>query len=360
MRKYYIDNLRWITIIMLIPYHAAMAWNIWEEPNYIYFGGNKLISSIVVFLSPYAMPLLFLIAGISTKYALQKRTYKQYILERFKKLLIPFISGTLLIMPLMAYIADKFNYGYKGSLLKHYYIFFTNITDLTGADGCFSVGQFWFILYLFIISLISVPVILLQKKFVPVSKKNISGQLLCFLGVPLPVLSQVLAIGGKSLAEYIYFFFLGYYIFSDNNVITLNKKYKLFFFFTGLTATVLNTYFFIWSGIQYGLAGTIIQFISRWFMLITLAVTGKDYLNLNNLVTKYMSKVSFAFYYFHFIWIVLFQYLMAGILRNNIILLYIVPVLLAYAATFLCCGICIKIPFLCRIIGIQPLYKNKN
>ncbi len=358
MRKYYIDNLRWIIIILLIPYHAAMAWNIWGEPNYIYFGSNKLISSIVVFLSPYAMPLLFLIAGISTKYSLQKRTYKQYIMERFRKLLIPFISGTLLIMPLMAYIAKKFNYGYKGSLLQHYYIFFTRVTDLTGADGCFSIGQFWFILYLFIISLISVPVIMLQKKIMPAFKKKIPFCLICCLGLPLPVLSCLLTIGGKSLAEYTYIFFLGYYIFSDTSVTNKAEKHKYFFLFTGLTATLLDVYMFIWSGVQYRLPVTIIKFISCHSMLIALAGTGKRYLNFNNMLARYMSQRSFAFYSFHFIWLVLFQYLMFGILRNNILLLYIVPVFLAYAATFLCCGICIRIPFLCYLMGIKPLCKK--
>lgn len=84
MRKHYIDNLRWIAILLLIPYHAAMAWNVWGEPNYIFFEGNKIISSIIVFLSPYFMPFLFLLAEISTKFAFQKRTVKQYILERAK------------------------------------------------------------------------------------------------------------------------------------------------------------------------------------------------------------------------------------------------------------------------------------
>lgn len=63
MRKYYVDNIRWIIILLLVPYHAAMAWNVWGEPNYIYFEGNKIISSIVVFFSPYFMPLMFFIAA---------------------------------------------------------------------------------------------------------------------------------------------------------------------------------------------------------------------------------------------------------------------------------------------------------
>ena len=90
MRKYYIDNIRWMIILLLVPYHAAMAWNVWGEPNYINFESNKIMSSIVVFFSPYVMPLMFLLAGISTKYALQKRTVGQYVLERMKKLLLSY------------------------------------------------------------------------------------------------------------------------------------------------------------------------------------------------------------------------------------------------------------------------------
>ena len=65
MRKHYIDNLRWIILFILIPYHTAQAWNTWGEPNYIFFEGNRLISSIIVFFSPYFMPLLFVLAGIT-------------------------------------------------------------------------------------------------------------------------------------------------------------------------------------------------------------------------------------------------------------------------------------------------------
>ena len=36
LRINYIDNLRTIMIFLLIPYHLAMAYNIWSEPNYIF------------------------------------------------------------------------------------------------------------------------------------------------------------------------------------------------------------------------------------------------------------------------------------------------------------------------------------
>ncbi len=353
MRKHYIDNLRWIAILLLIPYHAAMAWNVWDEPNYIYFESNKIISSIIIFLSPYFMPLLFFLAGISTKFSLQKRSAKQYILERFKKLLLPFIAGTLLLMPVMTYIADKANYGYQGNLFQHYSIFFTKFTDLTGADGGFSVGQFWFILYLFIISILSIGIIALQKKIIPECKKEIPFWLIPLLGLPLPILGNLLSVGGKSLAEYTYIFLMGYYIFSDEAIICKISKHNYFFLFTGIIATIVNVYLFIWSDMKYQMTNTVAKFVSEWFMLIAMIGLGKDCLDFSGKVSDYMSKSSFPFYIFHFIWVVLFQYLIHGICSNNTFLLYTIPVFLAYGATFLCYKICIRIPFLCFLTGIK-------
>lgn len=359
MRKFYIDNLRWITVLLLISYHAAMAWNVWGEPNYIFFASNKVISSIIVFLSPYFMPLLFLLAGISTRFSLQKRTISQYVLERLKKLFVPFISGTLLLMPVMTYIADRFNYGYAGNFLQHYCVFFTKFTDLTGADGGFSVGQFWFLLFLFIISIISVGIIALQRKVIPKCKDNIPLWLICILGLPLPFFSEMLSIGGKSLVEYTYIFLVGYYIFSNDNVIVKVEKFKWIFLFFGLTATCLNVYLFIWSDRQYFLLNIAAKFISEWFMLFALLGIGKGYLNYTSKITLYMSQRSFAVYILHFIWIVLFQYSMSDIFAANTLLLYCIPVLLAYCATFLCCEICIRIPFLCSLMGITATNKKK-
>lgn len=340
MRKYYIDNMRWIIILLLIPYHAAMAWNIWGEPTYIFFESNKTISSIVVFFSPYLMPLMFLIAGISTRLALQKRTIGQYVLERAKKLLIPFVFGTILIMPFMTYIADKFNCGYQGDLFQHYAIFFTKFTDLIGADGGFSVGQFWFILYLFLISLIAIGIISLQRKIMRQKDADIPLILICLWGLPLPFLSELLSTGGKSLAEYTYIFLVGYYIFSNDDVISKVEKYKWIFLCIGLSATVCNVYMFIWSDTQRTLLNMTAKYISEWFMINAMLGVGKKYLNFGGKVSKYLSKRSYTFYIFHFIWLVLFQYLLFNICSSNIILLYVLPVLLAYGATLLCCEIC--------------------
>lgn len=121
-----------------------------------------------------------------------------------------FLFGTIVLMPIMAYIADKFNYSYRGGFLEHYIIFFTQYTDLTGADGSFLLGQFWFLLYLLIISVVGIGIIALSKKFISEAEITIPFWVIYVLGLPLLLISEWLSIGGKSLVEYTYLFVLGY------------------------------------------------------------------------------------------------------------------------------------------------------
>lgn len=266
-------------LLILIPYHTAQAWNVWGEPNYIFFEGNRVISSITVFFSPYFMPLLFVLAGISTKYALQKRTNKEYLIEMVKRLFIPFLFGTIVFMPIMSYIADKFHYSYSEGFFQHYAVFYTRYTDLTGADGGFSVGQFWFLLYLLVISIVSVGVSTRMKKVISTTKKSIPFWFVFILGLPLPLLSEWLSIGGKSFVEYTYLFMIGYFVFADEKIISMADKNSWLLFGIGIVAAILNVYLFIWADIEYILLNTITKYVSEWIMVIALIGLAKRYLN---------------------------------------------------------------------------------
>lgn len=357
-RRHYIDNLRWMLLLILIPYHTAMAWNVWGEPNYISFEGNKVISSIVVFFSPYFMPLMFVLAGISMKISLKKRTKSNYLLERVRRLLVPFLFGTLVLMPVMSYFADKFNCSYTGGFIEHYGIFFTKFTDLTGADGGFSVGQFWFLLYLFVVSVIAVGILILSEKFLNHKERKIPLWGVVLLGLPLPLLSEILSIGGKSLVEYTYLFMMGYYVFSKEEIIIKAEKYKWLISGIGISAALVNIYLFIWSGKEYVLLNTLAKYITEWFMIIALTGISKGYLNFTGNISAYMSKRSFLLYTWHFIWVVMFQYILYQIVGNNTFILFSGTVILSYVMTFICCEISMRIPVLCFLTGNR--YEKNN
>lgn len=360
MRKYFIDNLRWMDVFLLIPYHAAQAFNTWGELNYICFEPNKAISSFIVFFSPFFMPLLFLLAGMSTRYSLKKRTYKQYLIERIKRLMVPFIFGALVFCPILAYIGDKLNFGYYGGFFGHYKIFFTKWTDLSGFDGGFGVGQFWFLYYLFVISLVSIAIIYLINKTVKNTChiEKTSFGIICLMVVPFPFMYDILSVGGKSFAEYLYIFLIGYYVMSSDKVIEKAEKYRHITLAIGITACITNVYMFIWSGKDFGTLNVIAKAFAEWFMILALIGTGKNKLDYKSKLSAYMSRMSFPYFSLHFLWIVLFQYWFKDVLSLSIVLQFIIPVIFAYVITFICCELCLKVPVLCLFMGIK--HKSKR
>ena len=361
MRKHFIDNLRWMDVFLLIPYHAAQSFNTWCESNYIYFAPHRAISSFIVFFSPFFMPLLFLLAGMSTRYALKKRTYGQYIAERTKRLLVPFVFGTLVFCPILAYIGDVTNDGYGGSFFGHYKVFFTKWTDLSGFDGGFGVGQFWFLYFLFIISLAAIGIIAAAKKFI--RKRDTAEKMpfwaICLMVMPLPLLYDVLSVGGKSFAEYLYVFLAGYFIFSSDRVIEKSEKYRYITLTIGMAASIADVYMFIWSGKDFGTVNIIAKALAEWFMILALIGIGKSSLDAKSRVSDYMSRSSFPYFSLHFLWIVLFQYWLADVLSGTF-LLYIIPIFCAFIATMICAEICLRVPVLCFLMGTKSNTRSKT
>ena len=76
------------------------------EANYIFFEKVRPIASIVTFIDPWLMPMMFLLAGVSSRFSLQKRGYGSFIKERLLRLGIPLILGSLVMNPVLSFIAD--------------------------------------------------------------------------------------------------------------------------------------------------------------------------------------------------------------------------------------------------------------
>lgn len=83
-----------------------------------------------MFISPWYMPLLMVIAGISARYSLVKRSASEFVKERLQKLFLPLIAGAVTEVAVVTYFADRFFCDYQGSFFEHYGIFFTRICSL--------------------------------------------------------------------------------------------------------------------------------------------------------------------------------------------------------------------------------------
>lgn len=296
MRKHYIDNLRNLDILLLFPVHTFMIWNDFGTGFYIHREESKILSSLIVLVNPWFMPLLFVLAGMSARYALQRRSYKEFVMQRVNKLLIPFICGTILLVPFQTYYARKYFYNYKGGILENLKYFFTHLTDLNGCDGAFTPGHLWFILFLFIISMIS----LVLFYFVPYGKFGGSmGKLpifgLIMLFIPVWLMYYIGNFGGYSIGKNLALYLLGYYVLSNDDVIeklVRNIKRLAFLYIIGTAALVALYYMFSYYGDLW------VNFIG-WISILFLLAAGRRFLDNKTGFTEYFNRASYPIYILH-------------------------------------------------------------
>ena len=97
MRKHWIDNLRWVTVLLVLFYHVIYFYNNKGVVGGIGgFGDGPQYQDVVMYiLYPWFMPLMFILAGISARYALGKHTAREWFRSRTRKLLVPSTIGLL-------------------------------------------------------------------------------------------------------------------------------------------------------------------------------------------------------------------------------------------------------------------------
>lgn len=353
MRKHYLDNLKSIMILLLFHVHTFMIWNNYGTKFYVWGGENRLLSSLIVLVNPWFMALLFVIAGMCAKYSLEIRSTKEFIKERFNKLLIPFVSGMLLFVPIQTLYARKFFFGYKGSILENYKYFFTHFTDLNGYDGCFTLGHLWFILFLFIISLLSLLII----KYLPYKeitskfeKVNIIGVI--FLFVPIWLMYYIGNFSGFSLGKYFILYLFGYYIFSnEKNTSKIIKNKKIIWGLFCLFQLMLVIVYYNFS--YYG--DLLVNFVG-WMGILSWIIIGELYLNKENKVTNYFKKASFPIYILHQTILVIVGYY-SLIMIDNIILQISIIIYSSFVITIISYEIISRIPIIKRIMKNIKIYK---
>jgi glucan biosynthesis protein C len=158
-RRYDLDALRVLAVLLLIPFHSARVFDVFD-PFYVKSPrtSDGLSWAVVAFLNPWHMPLLFVLAGAATWLALGHRGPKGYVRERTRRLLVPFLFGMLLIVPPQGFLAGRFR-GSHVSVASFLGDYWTVEGDLSGYTGSFTPAHLWFIGYLFVLSLVALPLL---------------------------------------------------------------------------------------------------------------------------------------------------------------------------------------------------------
>lgn len=350
MRKDYIDWLRNIGILYLFPYHTA---RIFDEINPFYIKGElHTLATVLVRSSFWFMPLLFLLAGMSSLYALHRRSPAVFVKERFMRLLLPFIVGVLIIVPPQGYYARKFHLNDQDGYLDFLVRYFTDLSDWSEYAGGISPAHLWFILFLFLISVGLLPLmrIIMDKKYSPDWLSHPIGLFWPVAG--LAILSALPDISGKNIFLYAGYFLLGYLIATHDAIIHTISRYRRYYMSVAISGTII---FFAESytiGLQTSFLFVLFHSLIYWAALLVILGYGKRYFNRKSKIIDYFTPAAFPVYILHQTYLVIFGYYVLKGIQNDFIA-YLLILFLSLIASLITYETIRRIKLIRALFGIK-------
>lgn len=113
-RRYDIDWVRVIAIGLLLIYHTAIGFQSWGI-MIGFIATEKPWPSLwipMAVMNIWRIPLLFFVSGMGVYFAIQNRNWKQLIVERAQRILLPFLFGMFVMVPL-GILLWQYHYGWE-------------------------------------------------------------------------------------------------------------------------------------------------------------------------------------------------------------------------------------------------------
>jgi peptidoglycan/LPS O-acetylase OafA/YrhL len=163
-RRPELDTLRILVVLGLVFFHAGLVFDAGDD----FYVKNSETTSVTTILAGlgvvWAMPLLFVVAGVGSRHSLRKRGPGRFAVERLRRLGVPLVVATLTIVPVPQWLRLRSEAGYDES----YWRFLPRFFDVRLSPGdfpfvvqgeYFETGHLWFVVLLLTFSLLLVPVV---------------------------------------------------------------------------------------------------------------------------------------------------------------------------------------------------------
>lgn len=345
-RQHYIDNIRWTTVVLVIVYHIIYMYNSLGIITNLTEPGIPEMDFLAALVYPWFMVLLFVVAGMSARYSLQKRSGKEFAKDRTFKLLIPSIAIIFIFGWVNGLITDLEVDMFAEVPVKVPGVIKYIIYCVSG------IGPLWFAQELYLGSMLLLLLRKIDKKeklYQLGGKANIIVLILMFLAVwGSSFLFNTPIIEVYRNGIYLFTFFLGYYVFSHEEVTDKLVKWKLPLLIGAVLAGV--GYGLLFYGENYTTKTCLTHIVTNLYLwLAVLAIIGcfKAWFNKTNKFATHITKANFAFYVLHYTVMLVYAYLWVRNTEFPLIWHYIVPLV----ATF------ITLPVLYEIIKRIPVLR---
>ena len=362
MRKHWLDNLRWVTVLLVLLYHVFYFYN-----NKGVFGGiggfgdGPQYQDVVMYiLYPWFMPLLFILAGISARYALETHSAREWFKARTRKLLVPGTIGLFVFHWITGYF-NTIVAAQSGMFDKMPGVAKFIMMAVSG------IGPLWFIQVLWLLCLVLLLVRALDRndKFWNwCGKANLVWIIL--LGVLFWVGEQTLiknprpnsADGLLNLYKPLFYmipFLLGYLVFSHENV---QEKVRKAWIPLMVCAIVSGAILIITT---FGQDNTSPAYLSNpltclygWLMCLALMGWFKACFDKTSPFADYMTRNSFGIYILHYVIVASIGYTLKMHTHLPPVAIYAILTVAVFTLTPLLHEILKRIPFVrWAVLGVK-------
>ena len=316
-RRYDLDWLRVLAILTIFVFHSGRFFDSedWHVKNpTTYFGMDVW----TYFLAAWIMPLVFVISGASIFYALGKGGVGKFVKDRALRLLVPLLVGACTHIALQVYVEYRFWGRFSGSFwafLPHYFDGFRDF----GGNFAWTGVHLWYLLVLFIFSLVFLPLFLWLKGS---SGSRLLDWLGGFLAKPgavyLLALPGTLLVpylnpdgfltgrdwGGWGLPVYIPFFLAGFLFVSHESLQATIRRLRWFSLAAGavifitLLAVRITQGDLVFRTRAYTLFFALFSLFS-WSFVLAILWFGMQHLTFNTPFRRYANEAVLPFYIMH-------------------------------------------------------------
>lgn len=230
MRKAYINNIRWITVVLVVIYHVIYMYNSVETAGVL--GGFSPVQyqdAYQYIVYPWFMLLLFAVSGMCARFWLEAHdgahVHKEFLRVKTRKLLVPSTIGVFVFWWTLGYYNMQISGVFAGGAPDAApWLVRWLIMSVSG------IGVLWYIQLLWIFCVLLVLVRKIERDRLYRSLEKTNTGVLVLLTVAVWGAAQVLntpMIVVYRFGIYGLGFFIGYFILSHDAVILRLQKWRL-------------------------------------------------------------------------------------------------------------------------------------
>ena len=353
MRKYYLDNIRQITILVVVIYHVIYMFNGIATAGVIGpFYEKQYQDGLQYLLYPWFMILLFIIAGMCSRYYLEIHSIRDFVHARTRKLLVPSTIGLLVTGWIQGYINMTISNSFDimPDTIPGFFMYFIMVLSGTGV--------LWFIQMLWLFSMLLAMIKKLEKGILYQlgGKANIITMVLLVIPVYLSgLILNTPVICVYRFGIYGFTFFLGYFVFAHEEVIDRIGNYSIPLL--GGAVLLAVVYLFTHYGDNYAVMPTVncIPAVAyAWTACLAILGGMKKWGNTTSKFTAFLSKRSFGLYVLHYLPLSSAAYALHAFTALPPFFIYLLTAFSTLTGSFILYKILSRIPFLrwC-ILGIS-------